>query len=107
MVKIDLKDTYFTIPIDPLHRPLLCFQHRWATSIQLPSLWSCISTPSVHQDIKTNRNLAQATRLSNDQLHRRQPTNSQLERGGSINGRTDSNTHGKTGFHSEQGQISA
>ena len=39
-------------------------------SIQLPSLWSSISTLSVYQDIETNCSLAQTVGLSNDQLYR-------------------------------------
>ena len=74
-------------------------------SIQLPSLWSGISTLSVYQDIETNCSLAQAVGLSNDQLYKRQPTNSQLGRGGSIDGRADCDSHGKTGIHSELRQI--
>ena len=71
----------------------------------MPSLWSGISTSSVYQDIKTNCSLAETVGLSNDQLYRRQPTNSQLGRGGSIDGRADCDSHGKTGIHSESRQI--
>ena len=56
MVKIDLKDAYFTIPIGDCSRKFLEQIHvePKEISVLLPSFWSIISPLGIHKGIKTS-----------------------------------------------------
>ena len=55
MVKMDLKDAYLQVPINPCHQPLLSFQ--WKEKVlyvHVPTLRPLCSTKGIHQTTKTS-----------------------------------------------------
>ena len=66
MVKVDLKDAYFTVPIHPDYQPLLRFQ-----AVHLPTLWPVLCTMGIHQSDEANYRLSLKYVGLHDCLYRR------------------------------------
>ena len=106
MVKIDLKDAYFSIPIDLAHHPFLRFQHSSDLPIQLPQIRTVLCASNLHKNIQASGSLAETTRLPDDKLYRQQPTHGQHKGGNQADGGARSDPTGASRVHSELRQVS-
>ena len=68
MVKLDLKDAYLQVPIHPNHQHLLTFQWEGKSYVQVPTIWTVLSTQSVHQIIEASGGFLEANRLSSNYI---------------------------------------
>ena len=74
MVKLDLKDTYFAVPIHLADRKYLTFQFsEHHLPVRVPSIRPLVSPESLYKDHEASYSMAETDGLSDDQLHRRQP----------------------------------
>lgn len=79
MTKVDLKDSYFMIPMAPNQRRLLRFKWQGTAyqfnclPVQLPTIWTVVSTMGLYQDHQTNSEHPQNYGSEDDYIHRRCP----------------------------------
>ena len=66
MVKVDLKDAYFTIPLHMDHQPYL----RFIVPVHMPTFRSIMCTMGIHQSDEASGNFSSCHGGENDSLHR-------------------------------------
>ena len=75
LVKVDLKDAYFSIPISRQHRKFLCFQFKNKLSVELSFLWPGLSPMGLYQDPEADSSSRTRAGDANDSIYRRYPLN--------------------------------
>lgn len=107
MCKIDLKDTYFAVPIHPEHQKLLCFQFQNVIYQFkcMPTLRPHISTSGLHKTAEAPGGFCEEIGSTGMHLHRRHANPEFLEGGSSERCLSDDPPAGKSGVYCEQGKI--